>query len=218
MIKFLFLVIFMFVSNALIMILELVWIRILGPFIGTSIITWSSVIAVILFFMSLGNYYGGKMADTWKKFSYLLYIFLGVSVCILILYYYKNFLLSQSLLYIANIELAVVFISILLFAPASYLLGIISPIVLKIAIDNLEYTGRKFGLLSWVSALGWIFWTLITGFFLIPYFSISMILWMSGMSCIILSLAYAIWFKYKENKSIYILSTIIILGYISWVI
>lgn len=208
----------MFVSNALIMILELVWIRILGPFIGTSIVTWSSVIAVILFFMSLGNYHGGKMADTWKRFSFLLYTFLGISVCVLILFFYKDFLLSQSLLYIAKIELAVVFISILLFAPASYLLGIISPIVLKIAIDNLEYTGRKFGLLSWVSSLGGIFWTLITGFFLIPNFSISMILWLSGMSCVILPLIYVIYFNHKKNKPVYILSVIIILGYIWWII
>jgi predicted membrane-bound spermidine synthase len=68
----------MFFSNALIMIFEIIGSRILGPYVGTSIIVWSSIIAIILFFISLGNYYGGKIADKNPNISSIHTIFLLV--------------------------------------------------------------------------------------------------------------------------------------------
>jgi predicted membrane-bound spermidine synthase len=54
-----------FVSSACIMTLELVAGRILAPYIGVSIFTWTSVIGVVLAGISLGNYVGGRLADRW---------------------------------------------------------------------------------------------------------------------------------------------------------
>lgn len=48
-----------FVSSACIMILELVAGRIIAPYVGVSLYTWTSGIDVVLAGISLGNYLGG---------------------------------------------------------------------------------------------------------------------------------------------------------------
>src|SRR5712692_7003749 len=52
-----------FVSSACTMVLELVAGRIMAPYIGVSLYTWTSIIGVVLAGISLGNYLGGKVAD-----------------------------------------------------------------------------------------------------------------------------------------------------------
>src|SRR5512137_2882988 len=56
-----------FISNTCMMILELVAGRIIAPYVGVSLYTWTSVIGVVLAGMSLGNYLGGRMADRWAS-------------------------------------------------------------------------------------------------------------------------------------------------------
>ena len=49
-----------FIGGAVVMILELVGSRILAPYLGTSIIVWTSLIGIILASLSLGYFWGGK--------------------------------------------------------------------------------------------------------------------------------------------------------------
>src|SRR5213596_1143117 len=52
-----------FVASCCTLILELVAGRILAPYIGVSLYTWTSIIGVILAGISLGNFLGGRLAD-----------------------------------------------------------------------------------------------------------------------------------------------------------
>src|SRR5205823_11015744 len=52
-----------FVSSCCTLILELVAGRILAPFIGVSLYTWTSIIGVCLAGISAGNFLGGMLAD-----------------------------------------------------------------------------------------------------------------------------------------------------------
>ena len=60
-------VLIVFVSNVCIMVLELVAGRIIAPYVGVSLYTWTSVIGVVLAGISLGNYLGGRLADRWAS-------------------------------------------------------------------------------------------------------------------------------------------------------
>ena len=51
------------VASGCTLVLELVAGRVLAPFVGVSIQTWTSIIAVVLAGISLGNYLGGVLAD-----------------------------------------------------------------------------------------------------------------------------------------------------------
>ena len=55
--------VFIFIVEAICMILELCASRVLSPYFGNSNIVWTSVIGIILLSSSIGNYIGGKIAD-----------------------------------------------------------------------------------------------------------------------------------------------------------
>src|ERR1041385_4568961 len=56
-----------FVASCCSLILEIVAGRILAPFIGVSLYTWTSIIGVVLAGISLGNFLGGRIADRWPE-------------------------------------------------------------------------------------------------------------------------------------------------------
>ena len=74
-----------FLTGAAVLIVEVVATRILAPYFGNTIFTFSSVIGVILAALSCGYYWGGILADrkpTLSRFYTL--IFIG-GLCVLLL-------------------------------------------------------------------------------------------------------------------------------------
>src|SRR5207237_6751381 len=51
-----------FAASAATLVLELVAGRMLAPYVGVSLYTWTSIIGVVLAGISLGNYVGGRLA------------------------------------------------------------------------------------------------------------------------------------------------------------
>ena len=69
--------ILVFLCGAMSMSLELVAARIFSPYVGSSNLVWTTIIGMILIFMSLGYYIGGKVADKKQDIDilrFLLYI------------------------------------------------------------------------------------------------------------------------------------------------
>lgn len=116
-----------FMCGAVVMIFELVGSRILGPYFGTSIFVWTSLIGVILGSLSLGYYLGGKVSDknpNIKTLSLLIFlssVFILVSLCV------KNELLSYMVSHNLDIRISSTWALLVLFLPASILLGMVSP-------------------------------------------------------------------------------------------
>src|SRR5207244_5847556 len=54
-----------FVASFCSLVIELIAGRIMAPYIGVSLYTWTSIIGVVLAGISLGNYLGGQIADRW---------------------------------------------------------------------------------------------------------------------------------------------------------
>src|SRR5262245_65289108 len=52
-----------FCASAATLVLELIAGRMLAPYIGSSLYTWTSIIGVVLAGISLGNWAGGRVAD-----------------------------------------------------------------------------------------------------------------------------------------------------------
>src|SRR4030043_341770 len=105
-----------FVCGAVVMIFELVGSRILGPYFGTSIFVWSSLIGIILGSLSLGYYLGGKLADKKSGFYnlsliiFLSSIFIGLTILI------KDPLLGFLQTNLSNIKISSVFASLIIFS------------------------------------------------------------------------------------------------------
>ncbi len=188
-----------FISGAVIMVLELVGLRILAPYVGTSIVVWTSLIGIILASLSIGYYWGGKRADvqtSYKEFATIIF-FTGVLVAAAALL--KAILLTFLTALISDIRISAMLGSIILFAPASTLLGMISPYAVKLRIHDVEHAGTTVGTLYALSTIGSIVGTFVTGFFLIAYFDNTNIMYMLAIVLLLTSiLLYHRSFPWKQ--------------------
>ena len=66
-----------FGTSVCIMVLELTASRLIAPYVGSSLYTWTSVIGVVLAGISLGNYLGGWLADRFNPQKVLAWLFLS---------------------------------------------------------------------------------------------------------------------------------------------
>jgi len=158
-----------FITGAVVMALELVGSRIVAPYLGASIYVWTSLIGVILASLSLGYYWGGRLAD--KKPDYRTFSLLILSSAIFtgIIGIVKNPVLDAVCMFVPDIRISAVIAATLLFAPASVLLGTISPYAIRLRMENLEHSGATVGRLYAISTVGSIIGTFAAGFFLISF-------------------------------------------------
>ena len=152
--------------------------------------------------LSLGYYIGGFVADKRPETKPLAVIIFLSAVAILITFFLKDIISSLITLIPFSIELKSILISVMLFAPASFFLGMVSPYAVRLRIKDSEKAGRTAGNLYAISTLGSIFGTFLGGFYLIPNFgsnasllSLSIILVIT--SALLLGRAiFSNWFKF----------------------
>lgn len=184
-----------FICGGSLMILEIVASRILAPFVGTSTIVWTSIIGTIMAFLSLGYWYGGKIAD--KNASHktlskiILFSAFSVLMIILINLYFLSLLQQMNL----SSYMTSIFASIFLFAIPSFLLGIVSPYSAKLKMNTLQTAGTTVGTLYAISTVGSIVGTFMAGFVLIPFLGTINILFVISLLLITASTLLSI----KEN-------------------
>jgi MFS family permease len=159
-----------FVCGALVMVFELVGARILGPYAGTSLFVWTSLIGIILGSLSLGYFFGGKISDKHPDYGAFGLIILLAGIAILMTAISKDFVLRYLSVRIFDIRWLAVVSSIFLFAPGSFFMGMVSPFGVKLKLQALEKTGSTAGNLYAISTIGSIAGTFAAGFYLIPAF------------------------------------------------
>jgi len=176
-----------FICGAVVMIFELIGSRLIGPYVGTSIYAWTSLIGVILASLSLGYYFGGRFADK-NSSRAILGTIIAISatmICFTVILKDVGFLLVRMPL---PIEIKSIIISIILFAPASFFLGMVSPYAVRLRINKLETVGRETGNLYALSTFGSIFGTFLAGFFIIPHFGSIISLFIIAFALLIVSI------------------------------
>ncbi len=157
-----------FISSGAIMILELVAGRIIAPHVGSSLYTWTGVIGVVLAGISLGNYLGGRLADRWASLRFLGLVYIASALaCMLVLWLDKTYRITPADWSII-VEILVLTAG-MFFVPCT-ILGMISPIVAKLAVSDLARTGSTVGKIYAAGALGSIVGTFATGFVLISWY------------------------------------------------
>ena len=177
------------------MILEMVGARVLAPYLGSSIIVWTSIIGVMLAFMSLGYWLGGRLADRRPEPALLCRILLGAGASVL----FMAILQQPMLEFIGGVKiglhLAAVGAAIVLFALPSTLLGMSSPFLIRLKFQLFdikpENSGAIVGRFFALSTLGSILGTFMGGFVLISLVGSSEILF--GLAASIFILPVLIW-------------------------
>ena len=178
-----------FVCGAVVMMFELVGSRVLGPYFGTSLFVWTSLIGIILGSLSLGYYLGGKIADKKSSFKGLSLIIFLAAISIGLMVSIKDFWLIFLQNSFTDIRTSSVLASLSLFLPASVFLGMVSPYAVKLKLNNLNTSASTVGNLYAISTTGSIFGTFLAGFYLIPHFGTNKLLIILSITLIIISLA-----------------------------
>lgn len=176
-----------FACGAIVMIFELAGSRVLAPYFGTSIFVWTSLIGIILGSLSLGYYMGGKISDKNPSMRILAMIIFMSAICIGLTIFIKDLLLIYLQANDMGMRSSSAIASLVLFMPASVLLGMVSPYAAKLKLDNLDVSGATIGNLYAISTAGSIFGTFFSGFYLIPTFGTNKLLVMLTVSLIFVS-------------------------------
>ena len=177
-----------FFCGAVVMAFEIIGSRMLGPYVGTSMFVWTSIISVMLLSLSAGYFWGGRLADLKPRAVYLALVILMAAIFMLFSTFIKNRAIGFLLESVDNVKLVAIFASLIMFTIPSLLLGMVSPFAARIEVHSIEKSGATVGNLYALSTLGSIAGVFLTGFYLIPSFNITSLLFFMSILLLILSI------------------------------
>lgn len=163
----------LFFSSGAALVVEIVASRLLAPYVGMSLYTWTAVIAVVLAGLSIGHWIGGVLAGRGDVGAGCRWVALALAAAglttlasLVLLRPLAAPVLEAALGPIA----AIVLLTTGLFLLPSLFVGIVSPILTKLAIDDdPERRGRVLGRMYALGAVGSIFGTLSAGYFFLAW-------------------------------------------------
>lgn len=195
-----------FFAGMSVMAVELGASRLLAPYFSSSQIVWTIIIGTIMIAMALGNIYGGRTADqnpnpdklygriviaaVWIAAIPVVgkYVILGISA-VLIFSINNNFLI-----WAAFAACMVVFVFPL------FLLGTVTPSLVKYTVDSLDDNGKTVGTLGAANTIGSIIGTFLPTFVTIPAVGTSVTFLIFAGILLMLALIYFISTKTNKRK------------------
>jgi MFS family permease len=173
-----------FIAAAAVLVLEIVAGRILAPYVGVTLQSFTAIIGTVLAAIALGAWLGGRLADRSDPISALGPV-LAVSGVLAVLSPALVYMIGPSLRGTSPIT-TVALAAIGFFAPAA-VLSRVTPLAAKIQLTSLSSTGSVVGSLSAVGTSGALVGTFFTGFVLIASVPSRPITWFVGIVLLILS-------------------------------
>ena len=206
-----------FIASFCTLVIELVAGRIMAPYVGVSLYTWTSIIGVVLAGISIGAYLGGLLADRYPRPSTLGWLLFLSGLGALSISPLTN-LIGEAQFH-TSLMIRILLITTIIFFVPSCLLGMISPVVVKLTLKNLQKTGNVVGKIYAFSTLGSIFGTFATGFFLISWMGTRHILLTMGIILILSALVFGDFFV-RHRASYPVFHPPLLLSYLSagWIL
>jgi predicted membrane-bound spermidine synthase len=190
-----------FISSACTLILELVAGRVLAPYVGVSLLTWTSIIGVVLAGISIGNYLGGRIADKKGSPTTLSIILLASSLTTVGVLATTAVVAGFGALSQLTLMTRIVGLTFLIFFVPTLLMGMVTPVVIKLTLANLRTTGNTVGTIYAFSTAGSIVGTFLTGFFLIELMGVRAIVISVGVVLLLLAVASSRLWRSAESPA-----------------
>ncbi len=197
-----------FFAGMSVMAVELGASRLLAPYFSSSQIVWTIIIGTIMIAMALGNIFGGRWADKdpnpdrlygriiiasiWIALIPVVgkYIILGISALLV-------FTISTNFLVVAAFAACMI-----IFVFPLFLLGTVTPSLVKYTVDSLNDSGKVVGYLNASNTIGSIIGTFVPTFISIPAVGTSITFLIFAGILLILSLLYFISGREKTTAGI----------------
>ncbi len=166
------LILLVFVEGACSLTLEITASRLLAPYFGTSLFTWANVIGLILLYLTLGYYLGGRLADRYPRVGLLYALSIGAAFLIAFIPYIARPIMALSQSSFSTYSIGVFYGSLvgtlLLFALPVMLLSCVAPFAIRLQIDKVGHAGNLAGKLYAISTAGSMVGTFLPALVLIP--------------------------------------------------
>jgi spermidine synthase len=193
----------MFIASFCTLVIEMVAGRILAPFVGVSIYTWTSIIGVILAGISIGAYIGGKLVDRFPFRKTLGWLLLLSGIAALTIIPFTNLIAAYR--FNMPLMIRIFLVTTVIFFLPGCILGTISPVVVRLTLKNLDNAGSVIGKIYAVSTLGAIIGTFATGFLLISWMGTRSIILTMGIILILAALLSGALFKTRKAIAVFVI-------------
>lgn len=174
-----------FLTAASVLIMEIVATRLMAPYLGVTLQTYTAIIGTVLAGISVGAYLGGRLADRIEPQRLLgpVLIIGGALV-----------LASLGMLRLVGSRVGSGSVGAVLLAGAAFLLpatalSTVSPTLIKLSMGSLDRAGREVGRIEALGTAGAIVGTFFAGFVLVARFRSDAILIGEGVLLILLGVA-----------------------------
>jgi spermidine synthase len=146
--------------------------RLMAPFFGASTIVWANTIGVVLVALSIGYWFGGRLADRNPSLRGLCKMVLLAAVLLAVVPFIARPFFDISVEALDSISAGAfvgsLFAVLALVAIPVLLLGAASPYALRLAVPDVEHAGRIAGRLYAISTAGSLTGTMLSSLLLIP--------------------------------------------------
>ena len=163
-----------FFAGMSVMAVELGASRLLAPYFSSSQIVWTIIIGTIMIAMALGNIWGGRSADKNPNPDklYLRILIAAIWIAAIpVLGKYVILLISGALVLTVNhnfLICAAFLACMIIFVFPLFLLGTVTPSLVKYTVDSLDDSGKTVGALNAFNTIGSIIGTFVPTFVTIP--------------------------------------------------
>ena len=197
-----------FFAGMSVMAVELGASRLLAPYFSSSQIVWTIIIGTIMIAMALGNIFGGRWADKdpnpdrlygriiiasiWIALIPVVgkYIILGISALLV-------FTISTNFLVVAAFAACMI-----IFVFPLFLLGTVTPSLVKYTVDSLNDSGKVVGYLNASNTIGSIIGTFVPTFISIPAVGTSITFLIFAGILLVIAIIYFASAKKKTAKAV----------------
>ena len=166
--------------------------RLLDPFFGNSILVWASIIGLMLLYLTVGYYIGGRWADRSPYPGTLYQITAWGGFLVGLVPFVARPVLSLSVQGLAQFSVGVLagsFIGVLvLFSLPITLLGMVSPFAIRLALQDVKRGGDVAGSIYALSTLGSLVGTFLPVLVLIPNLGTRMTFFVFSIVLLLVSL------------------------------
>ena len=146
--------------------------RLIAPFFGDSTIVWANTIGVVLVALSIGYWFGGRLADRHPHMEGLCLLVLASSVLLALVPFLSQPLLSLSVDAFDNVSIGgfagSLFGVLALVAVPVLMLGAVSPWAIRLRLERVEDSGETAGRMYAISTVGSLVGTFSASLLLIP--------------------------------------------------
>jgi spermidine synthase len=207
-----------FIAGMVTLALEISASRLLGNVFGTSNLVWANIIGLILLYLTVGYFIGGRWADR-SPFPGTLYGLLAWAAFLAgVIPLVARPVLTVAVGAVERLDAAIMlgsFLSVLiLFSLPVVLLGCVSPFAIRLAIDDPQHAGRVSGRMYAISTLGAILGTFLPVLWLIPAVGTARTFLLFSLS--LMAVAFiGLWQSDRKRMLRYVWMPLVLLGW-SW--